>query len=88
MYIPREIEVAIGRMLTQGKVVLVTGARQVGETTVLKQHLSSSFNYVSLENPRDYAAVRGAPSSSSTTTACRSSSTRCSVCQSFYRPMP
>ena len=41
-------------MLKQGKVVLVTGARQVGKTTVLKQHLGNDFNYVSMENPRDY----------------------------------
>ena len=58
VYIPREIEGAIDRMLTQGKVVLVTGARQVGKTTVLRQHLSPSFDYVSLENPRDYAVAR------------------------------
>ena len=45
-------------MLSQGKVVLVTGARQVGKTTVLRQHLGSSFDYVSLEDPRDYAAAR------------------------------
>ena len=37
MYIKREIESTIDAMLTQGKVVLVTGARQVGKTTVLKQ---------------------------------------------------
>ena len=58
MYIPREIEGTIDRMLTQGKVVLVTGARQVGKTTVLRQHLTQTFDYVSLENPRDYAAAR------------------------------
>lgn len=58
MYIPRENEAAIDRMLTQGKVVLVTGARQVGKTTVLGQRLSSSFDYVPLENPRDYATAR------------------------------
>lgn len=58
MYIPRENEAAIDRMLTQGKVVLVTGARQVGKTTVLRQRLSSSFDYVPLENPRYYATAR------------------------------
>ena len=35
MYIKREIEATIDAMLKQGKVVLVTGARQVGKTTVL-----------------------------------------------------
>ncbi len=38
MYIAREIEQTIDRMLKQGKVVLVTGARQVGKTTVLREH--------------------------------------------------
>lgn len=54
MYISREIEHAIDFMLTQGKVVLLTGARQVGKTTVLKEHLGSSYNYISLEDPTIY----------------------------------
>lgn len=58
MYIPREVEATVDSMLAQGKVVLVTGARQVGKTTVLKEHLGSSFDYVSLENPIDYTAAR------------------------------
>ena len=58
MYIKREIESTIDAMLTQGKVVLVTGARQVGKTTVLNEQLGSSFNYVSMENPRDYLLAK------------------------------
>lgn len=58
MYIPREVEGTIDSMLAQGKVVLVTGARQVGKTTVLREHLGSAFDYVSLENPIDYTAAR------------------------------
>ena len=58
MYIKREIELTIDAMLKQGKVVLVTGARQVGKTTVLKQHLGNDFNYVSMENPRDYLLAK------------------------------
>ncbi len=58
MYIPREIETTIDSMLRQGKVLLVTGARQVGKTTVLQQHLGSTFDYVTLENPLDYVAAR------------------------------
>lgn len=38
-------------MLKQFKVVLVTGARQVGKTTVLENCLKDSFSYVTLENP-------------------------------------
>lgn len=58
MYIRREIESTIDAMLTQGKVVLVTGARQVGKTTVLKEHLGNTFSYVSMENPRDYLLAK------------------------------
>ena len=58
MYIRREIESTIDTMLTQGKVILVTGARQVGKTTMLKEHLGDSFSYVSMENPRDYLLVK------------------------------
>lgn len=58
VYIKREIESTIDAMLRQGKVVLVTGARQVGKTTVLKHHLGNSYGYVSMENPRDYLLAK------------------------------
>lgn len=58
MYIRREIEATIDRMLGQGKVVLVTGARQVGKTTVLRTHLESSFSYVTMEDPQAYLQAR------------------------------
>ncbi len=51
MYIRREIEGAIDAMLAQGKVVLLTGARQVGKTTVLQRHLGDRYNYVTMEDP-------------------------------------
>lgn len=58
MYIAREIEATIDAMLKQGKVVLLTGARQVGKTTVLKEHLGASFDYVSLEEPTAFALAK------------------------------
>lgn len=58
MYISREVEATIDSCLKQGKVVLVTGARQVGKTTVLKQHLGDAFHYVSLENPAEFATAK------------------------------
>lgn len=58
MYIEREIESTIDSMLKQGKVVLITGARQVGKTTMLRNHLGGSFEYVSMENPRDYQLAK------------------------------
>lgn len=54
MYIRREIEQTIDSMLRQFKVVLVTGARQVGKTTVLEEHLGNRFSYVTMENPASY----------------------------------
>ena len=58
MYIAREIEQTIDRMLKQGKVVLVTGARQVGKTTVLREHLGSTFDYVTMEDPAAYTQAK------------------------------
>lgn len=58
MYIKREIESTLDELLKQGKVVLVTGARQVGKTTLLKRHLGDSFDYISMENPRDYLSAK------------------------------
>lgn len=53
MYIEREIEPTIDRMLKQGKVVLVTSARQTGKATAFKEHLCDSFDYISMKNLRD-----------------------------------
>ena len=61
MYIRREIEQTIHEMLDQFKVVLVTGARQVGKTTVLKECLASSYGYVSLEDPAAFSMADSDP---------------------------
>ena len=53
MYIAREIESTVDAMLRQGKVVLVTGARQVGKTTMLRRHLGNSFSYATMDDTRD-----------------------------------
>lgn len=58
MYITREAESIVDALLSQGKVVLVTGARQVGKTTMLREHLGERFNYVTLENPVALAQAR------------------------------
>lgn len=54
MYIKREIEQTVDHMLKQGKVILVTGARQVGKTTMLKHHLGEHYSYVTMEDPAAY----------------------------------
>lgn len=50
MYIKRTIENVINRLSKQFKVILVTGARQTGKSTLLK-HCFSKCNYVSLDKP-------------------------------------
>lgn len=51
MYITRNIEQTINRISNQFKVLLLTGARQVGKTTLLK-HLAqgSGRTYVTLDD--------------------------------------
>lgn len=52
MYIHRILEKSINKLSKQFKVILVTGARQVGKSTLLK-HCDSERNYVTLD---DYKA--------------------------------
>jgi hypothetical protein len=61
MYIPREIEQTVDAMLKQGKVVLVTGARQVGKTTALTHHLGAAFEYVTMEDPIAFSSAKSDP---------------------------
>ena len=49
-YISRSIESYIKDMILQFKVVLVTGARQVGKTTMLKKCLGNDYEYVVLDD--------------------------------------
>jgi len=51
MYISRIIENKINQLSSQFKVLLITGARQVGKSTVLKM-CNSKRNYVSLDDPK------------------------------------
>ncbi|NHM16577.1 DUF4143 domain-containing protein [Eggerthellaceae bacterium zg-887] len=50
MYISREIESKISSYLKQFKVVLLTGARQTGKTTLLKHLLSDRYEYATLDD--------------------------------------
>ena len=52
MYKKRTLEEHIKKLSTQFKVILVTGARQVGKSTLLK-HCDKNRNYVTLD---DYKA--------------------------------
>lgn len=51
MYIKRAIEKTIKSINSTFPVLLVTGPRQVGKTTLLKQMADGSRKYVSLDNP-------------------------------------
>ena len=50
MYIEREMQPILDSYRDQFKVVLVTGARQVGKTTMLRHTLPDDFSYVSLDD--------------------------------------
>ena len=52
MYIARTLEKHIEKLSKQFKVILVTGARQVGKSTLLK-HCDSGRNYVTLDDYRE-----------------------------------
>ncbi len=53
-YIKRDIQNYIERALSQFKVVLLTGSRQVGKTTLLKHMLGESHKYVTLDDARAF----------------------------------
>lgn len=57
MYLKRTLEKSIKKATASFPVVLVTGARQVGKTTILKACEKEERTYVSLDNPllRDFA---------------------------------
>ena len=50
MYVAREMQDTVLSYLNQFKVVLVTGPRQVGKTTMLRHMLSDRYAYVTLDD--------------------------------------
>jgi len=50
MYIPRAIEPAVAAIAKTFPVLLVTGPRQVGKTTLLKHIAETGRNYVTLDD--------------------------------------
>ena len=61
MYVHREAESTLLDLMRQFKVVLVTGARQVGKTTMLHHVLPEGFHYVTLDDPRASALAQADP---------------------------
>ncbi len=61
MYVPRTLEPAISRASQQFPVVLLTGARQVGKTTLLRQLSQDGRAYVTLDDPLVLSLAKGDP---------------------------
>ena len=61
MYRHREAEATLLSLMRQFKVVLVTGARQVGKTTMLQHVLPEDFRYVTFDDPRAEVLAREDP---------------------------
>ncbi len=60
-YYPREIEPVIIRAAKQFRVVVLTGARQTGKSTLLQHLFGKTHQYVSLDNPRDLKLAQDDP---------------------------
>ncbi len=61
MYIKRTIETIINKTSKDYPVLLVTGPRQVGKTTVLKECEKKKFNYVSLDKLSERMMAKETP---------------------------
>lgn len=61
MYIEREIEKTLASRLKQSKVILVTGARQVGKTTMLKTRMAGDYGYVTLDDLQAFSLAQNDP---------------------------
>lgn len=61
MYINRASEKLITKMIKMFKVVLVTGPRQVGKTTLLKHVLEDDYSYVTLDDINELEVARSDP---------------------------
>ncbi len=57
-YINRAAEVVIEKMMAMFKVVLVTGPRQVGKTTLLKHLLGDEYRFVTLDDVNELQVAR------------------------------
>ena len=61
MYIRRHIEDKIIKSLEMFKVVLITGPRQVGKTTTLKQLFKNKYDYVTLDDINELEVAKTDP---------------------------
>lgn len=61
MYINREISKIISDARKMAKVILVTGPRQVGKTTMLQRELGDAYDYVTLDDYDDLQLAKEDP---------------------------
>ena len=61
MYYPRQIESILQKAARRFRVVVLTGARQTGKSTLLKHLFRRTHRYVSLDNPRDLKLAQEDP---------------------------
>lgn len=61
MFINRHILPYLDRMKNQFKVLLITGSRQVGKSTLLKEKLVSDYEYVTLDDYNELALAQNDP---------------------------
>ena len=62
MYLPRTVEKEIPSLCKNFKVLLVTGMRQVGKSTLLQQLSEAERQYITLDNFEDFELASHAPS--------------------------
>jgi uncharacterized protein len=61
MILPRTLEASVQKANNQFPVLLITGARQVGKTTLLRRASGSERTYVTLDDPRLLALAKNDP---------------------------
>ena len=61
MYIQREAEETVQKMISSFKVTLITGARQVGKSTMLKELYADEFEYITLDDINELRIAREDP---------------------------
>lgn len=60
-YYPRHIENVLHKYLKQFKVVLLTGPRQVGKSTLLKKALAEGYEYITLDDMNELDMAQNDP---------------------------
>ena len=61
MYINRHILPYLSRMKNQFRVLLITGSRQVGKSTLLKEKLLPEYEYVTLDDLTELSLAQNDP---------------------------